>query len=493
MWFFKLIESFFKRERGEQGSGLMTVLGVSLVVTIAAGTITSSIVMASNLTYNKLSGQQADEAAEAGIVAAVNDYQSGNCKNFFENTTLKYKYNVYRSTAAEAPTSTSGSGTYAGCPGSNGEGQGSAADRWLVIKSIGRGTKEKILKTKLAIYKLNPENESVVPQAITAARLDLRSGFVLNKASGVNGQTDVYIKDSNYNTSIYSWFKCASSATINANVKYNSDDSFNYEKNNLDASYVQDCAINGNLKIKDKSNASSNLNLKNIEVKGDVCSTDNLISKTDASKVSGKLYKSVDCLTDEEGTRFGYVPDMSNAVKATTESCESTTELIKQILTVSKLNNGENNILDLTECSNATLKSIWYGTDVKNIVIDGDITLVYKQSFRMRSTNITALGDNQSFNLVVPSGVAKSDDSSYVTGMETSYIYNVKLDPSVSSFMYTPHSLYHAYSVINGQVYAGAQFYNGATTTLNYMPVGLPDAEVKIKDIGKAKDLIRVY
>lgn len=494
MWFFKIIESFFKRERGEQGSGLMTVLGVSLVVTIAAGTITSSIVMASNMTNDKLTAQQAEEAAEAGLNKAINQYRIGECvasppKNDKTDEPI-YKYNFYRSNSDEFPTRKDAPGTYAGCPGSSGEGVGSTADRWVLIESTGYNEKETISKAKTAVFKIEPDHNNVIPQAITAGQVELIGTLNLNKASGVIGDSNIYIKDSTYNN-VSSFFKCSSLVNINANVKYESKNSFN-EYNNTKS--LQDCNINGNLSI--DAPVDPSVDLSNLGVNGDVCSERTPIPQATAKKVKGSLIKSDDCST--EGLRYGYVPDMEGSIPVNTESCNNWSSFSSQVKQVSGRNNGESNILDLTGCTDtASFAAMTYDSSYKDLVIDGDVTLVFNKYFKFNRTTIESSGGNHNINFVVPSSVSNPEDSAYAYG-NTSTFTNVKYKEGTSGIAYTPYNFQTYYATtINGQIYAGRQYIArdqyDSVTTLNYMPVGLPNAEKKIKDIGKAKDLIRVY
>lgn len=495
MWFFKLIESFFKRERGEQGSGLMTVLGVSLVVTIAAGTITSSIVMASNFTSEKLSQQQADAAAEAGIADAVHIYQTGNCvASSPMHDSPKYKYNFYRSNSENYPTTKGEAGTYAGCPGDSGEGSGSKADRWVMIESTGYG-KNNTSKAKTAVFKINPANMSVIPQAITASQVDLKGGFSLNKAPGSTIKPSIYMKDSAYNN-ISSFFKCASNSIINANVKYESKNSFNEYEGGVS---TQDCTINGNLNIDTPS--TPNIDLSNLTVNGDVCSKQTSIPSASAKHVAGKLYKTTDCST--EGTRYGYVPDMTDSFAADPESCTDWASFSEQIKEVSGKNNGENNILDLTNCGATSTDASNFAemmyvsvSPYRELIIDGDITLVFNKYFKLRNTSIKSSKENHEINFVVSAKDADSSDSAYPSGVGTSTFTNVVYEDGTSGMVYTPYSFQTYYNtVINGQIYAGKQYISQTSSAIvvNYTPVGLPNAEKKIKDIGRAPDLIRVY
>lgn len=486
MWFFKIIESFFKRERGEQGSGLMTVLGVSLVVTIAAGTVTSSIVMASNMTAETLSRQQADEAAEAGINDAINTYSTGECKSYItKNSSPKYTYSFYRSTSDTAPSSKTSTATYAGCP----KETGSIADRWMLIESVGYG-KNNTSKTKTAVFKVTPKNMNVIPQAITANKVDLKTRFNLNtNPSVVGSNVSIYTSDlvCDVGTS-------TTKSVVNANLKYDSS---------LSLAPVGNCTINGNIEANIDS-ASGVVDLNGMDINGNICSSTNF---QNIEGLKGEKRTSVNIPCNYEGTRYGYIPDMSNSVEVKTAGCTDWGILKEQIETVSGQNDGKNNILDLTACGsgsdNTKLRKIMYddasteGSGSRDLSLKGDINLVFSKGFLLNNSTIKSESpsDNHTINFIIPSNTADSSQSSIPSGTGTAFFRNVKYDDGISGTIYTP-SNFTAYTgtVINGQIYAGGTFTSNTVVTLNYMPVGLPDAEKQIsKDINSTPDLIRVY
>lgn len=491
MWFFKLIESFFKRERGEQGSGLMTVLGVSLVVTIAAGTITSSIVMASNLTSEKLSQQQAEEAAEAGINDAINAYLKGDCVvSSPMHETPKYKYNFYRSNAENYPTAKGETGTYAGCPGDAGEGSGSEADRWVMIESIGYG-KNNITKTKTAVFKIEPKTINIIPQAITSNITTLVKAKI-DKSNGVIGKPNIYSSGS---------FVCAYDTIINGNLKFHSTD------NNIHSSVWTDpntCIVNGNFDIRIDNSSVTSLDLKKLTVNGSTCAN----KATTASNVKGNKYNkssATDC--QYEGTHYGYVPDMSDLPASNIFSgtkCTSPTTFASSIAGIS----GENAIVDLTGCDKTSIEAITNSTSVKNLNIKSNITLVFKERFMLNKINVKSSDSkHHTLNFVVPSSEASSDSSkcpdlTYYSRV-VSKANEVNYSGGTAGMIYTPCSLDILDSNITGQIYSGNSDSNSSLSlspstlekenTFSYMPVGLPNAEKQIKDIGRAPDLIRVY
>lgn len=484
MWFFKFIESFFKRERGEQGSGLMTVLGVSMVVTIAAGTITSSLVMASNFTANKLSAQQADEAAEAGINDAIKAYITGNCKTYITTSSSpEYTYSFYRSTSDTIPTSKNSNATYPGCPSET----GSIADRWMLIEAKGYG-KNSISKAKTAVFKVTPKNMNVIPQAITANKINLKTNFKLNTDPSVVGSSaSVYTSELVCETGT-----ATTKSVINANLKYKSSKNLAPEGN---------CVINGNVNANiDNTNGSTEkFNLGSVEVLGDACANTTISKTAQAVNVKGKLYNTSTC--SYNGQRYGYVPDMSDAVSASINSCTDWNTLKKEIEDTSAKNNGKNNILDLTICGsggdNTKLRKIMYDdatTGSRNITLKGDIDLVFTGGFLLKHSTINSAPGtgNHTINFINPSKTADPNESS---GTGSAYFSYVKYADGISGVVYTPGN-FTAYTgtIINGQIYAGEVFTSSTVATLNYMPVGLPDAEKQIsKDINSTPDLIRVY
>lgn len=493
MWFFKLIESFFKRERGEQGSGLMTVLGVSLVVTIAAGTITSSIVMASNFTSEKLSQQQADAAAEAGIADAVHSYQTGNCvASSPMHDSPKYKYNFYRSNSENYPTTSSSSGTYVGCPGEEASGgTGSKADRWVMIESTGYG-KNNTSKKKTAVFKVTPKHMNVIPQAITGNIVGIHKTQV-NKDNGIMGKPSIFSSQS---------FSCYFGSNINANVKYQNTD------NKIISSLWEnpdDCIINGNFDIRIDNSSVNSLDLNKLTVNGNTCAN----KTTLGGNVKGKKYNKAS-ITDCQynGTHYGYVPDMSNLPPANIFSgtkCTNPSTFSSAIEGVS----GENAIIDLTGCDKSSLESITNSTSIKNLNIKSNITLVFKERFMLNKINISSSDSKyHTLNFVVPSSEANPD-----TAKCSSATYNSKVASEATEVNYTDGTAGNIYtscsldvtdSNIIGQIYSGNSDSNSSLSIspstiesekskFKYMPVGLPDAEKKIKDIGRVPDLIRVY
>lgn len=488
MWFFKLIESFFKRERGEQGSGLMTVLGVSLVVTIAAGTITSSIVMASNFTSEKLSQQQADAAAEAGIADAVHSYQTGNCvASSPMHDSPKYKYNFYRSNSENYPTTSGSSGTYVGCPGEEDSGgTGSKADRWVMIKSTGYG-KNNTSKSKTAVFKLEPKNMTVIPQAITANKIDIQYPFNLNAEPAVTGST-ASIYTSNFICNVET--NDSSRSIINANLKYDSG---------TNLAPVGNCIINGNIEA-NISSGNEDVDLNGMEINGNICANKKF---KNIEGLKGEKRTSINVPCNYEGQRYGYVPDMSNAIKPTVKACTDWNLLKTQIESASGENNGEGNIFDLTVCGSgvdkAGLRKLTYddatASGSRDITVKGDISLVFDKGFLWRNSTIKSSSSKKhTVNFILPSKTASDVNSSVPSGADTSFFRDVKYDSGVSGIIYTPYSFTNYIGTeINGQVYAGETYTARGVSTIKYMPVGLPNAEKKIKDIGRAPDLIRVY
>lgn len=513
MWianFFKNIFSM-KRVRDESGSGLITVIGVTMVLVVVASAITSSLIMSSTMTSSKLALQQADQASKSAINAVSqkllqnSGVNKDSCRfNSLESTgDPKYQFNAYRSTNRSMPTVTaSGKVNVSGVSGvyaidKNNDECIQKADRWIIVEVIGEG-KDKTYKSEWAVFKIQPENLSVLPAAITTSQMDLRSALTLNNAPGVTGAPNVYLSDSTKDSTT-SFFKCVSSATINGNVTFDSKESF--PEYNGEA-MTQACTINGNLNL--NTPGTTAISMPNLNINGNVCSKITPITKT--SNISGSAYKTTSCITN--GTRYGYVPDLSDAVtiSASDTVCSNLDALKAKVLEVSKMNNGENTFLDLKSCNSATLNSSTEGLNssaiIKDFTIDGNVTLVFSDYFRLRNATITALGENQNMNFVVPSKVADASDSTS-TGT-SSYFYNSQYVGGASGVIYTPHT-FQTYSAsksttypiypttINGQIYAGVQYMASTPTIINYTPVGLPDAEKKIADIDKAPDLVRVF
>jgi len=508
MWILKFIKNFLKRERDEQGSGLMTVLGVSLVVTIAAGTITSSLIMASNLTADNLSEQQAKEASAAGLSDALSKYTSKKCEktvdtNVETNTTSpKYTYFFYRSTADTLPDNPEASSSFSwGCPGGefdNGTGTGSKADRWVKIKSIGYG-KNGATNEETAVYKVQPENMSIIPQAVTGNLIALADGSVIKKSQGVTGSNpSAYVSDS---------FICGvvntrdennytKSNILNGDLKYNSKNNFSYE-----GSYQTPCTINGNIDAKEDTTNTS-FKIGSTEVNGNICANKS-ISRTNAPKSSGRLYKgSTSNPCNTQGVFYNYTPDMSenSTVKLAASQCTNWNNFRNAIISQT----ADHTFIDATLCDYKDLKTILSTPSLnKTLPLKGNATLVFNNYLEIDNLKVSVdstVKKELFFNIVIPSDNPNSGTASPSGPKNTSSIYalsanNIQYLSGTSGNIYSAHGMVmiSGKSNVNGQAYSDAIVYV-VDSTLNYMPVGLPDAEKKLtKDIGRAQDLIRVY
>src|SRR5690606_39006188 len=126
-----------KREQvaKDEGSGLITILGVTMVVAIVATSVTMSAAVSTNFTYTQLNAQQASDfsdAAMADAVSMLSDDDIGYNACFYENndgkvSTKNYNYTIYRSSGAAVPVNgVDDPQVKQGCP--------TDIDNWVLIK-----------------------------------------------------------------------------------------------------------------------------------------------------------------------------------------------------------------------------------------------------------------------------------------------------------------------------------------------------------------------
>lgn len=432
------IRTRMKQHKDETGGGLITVVGVSLVVTVVVGTVLTSAAVSTQFTYSITNQQQADNASEAGIQQAVSAISIGECSDTV--TDDLFDYTVYTSDADAQPTSVEDATVRVGCPTDD--------DKWVLVESVGKGAND-AMSTLTGVFDVSTGSDTLA-HAITAKNVDLRTAGKMNIAPGVEKNQATIYSD---NTP-----ECATTNPIDATLYIN----------NTDIKKFNNCLINGDVKAKDNIlvEPSSTIN-------GDVCSLKDATGASDSIK--GRTLKNdPDCAT--YGGYYGYVPNIpSDVVKFTNKQCISWSTFSTAL---ENLGPGDH-VIDATSCNNFVFVSSQYN---KPLELQGDLTIV-KNDISMYRIDVTSVvPEAVTFNVVAPSGSSNPDASTCgnPTAANAS-VREVTYANGVHGMLYTPCSVNLWDSDITGQVYAGEKFTmtNGEFT---YQPSALYDPVDTIAD-----------
>jgi len=457
-------------QRNEDGAGLITILGVSMVVLIVAASVTTSAAVSTTFTYSQLQSQQASEHADTGLTEAIATLSSGDkCINAKAPTDDEpYGYNIYYSISKEKPSTTNTEdGTYErGCPI---EG----ISQWILIESYGEG-RNQTLTTKQAVFEVAGIGGNVLPHAMTAGIMNFQKIGELNTANGLtSNQPSLYVSNPNANSIL-----CSSSPENPVKADF-------YWNNDIIRWF--DCSVEGNVKVASGLSVRDSANI----IKGDVCSP--LHINDTGNKVQGeKIRNNPDC--GFYGGRYGYQvkPEAVDLKVTKTSECNNSLAIVQNYIN----NNPGKKIIDLTQCS-----SNWNSQMNKELIVNDDTTILFNRiSISNLKINSTS-NKNVTVNLVTPSGTADANDSTCTSGTTTPENFSrSSYGAGVHGMVYTPCNLDIDSSHITGQIYSGGTLRmtnsdnTGAykNTTLTYMPSALPDAVVNIQDSDKKSELIRV-
>ena len=454
-----------KREQvaKDEGSGLITILGVTMVVAIVATSVTMSAAVSTNFTYTQLNAQQASDFSDAAMADAVsmlsNDDMGYNACFYEHNdgkvSTKNYNYTIYRSSGATVPVNgIDDPQVKQGCP--------TDIDNWVLIKVDGKGRQD-TLHSETAVYKIAKFNEEYLPHALQAGKMDLNAVGSLSVAQGVlASQPTIFIDDGDSNSASNPFLNCKSSTPINANIFLNNT---NTEQTVNFPVASNECHINGDV----IANGAINLRASGM-YNGDVCSHSTVGSSAYAK---GTVEQNAsDC--GFYGTMYGYVPQPSVIEKPfTDQSRHCRWSNIQSYL--QSLEDDSHHIVDVSICS-----STFGNTLPKQLELSSDITIINNNSASSSnnlSANLTVSskdGKNHSFNIVRPSAEANDNASNVCT--TTDYVTDVTYNKGVHGMIYTPCSLNVDKSNLIGQIYSGNKLTMAGNSSLSYMPSALVKA-----------------
>lgn len=482
---FKKIKEKFKN-RDESGAGLISLLGVSLLVSTLVISTTQLASYGALFTQNNTSNQQANSAAEAGINSAIYNYLQGTCKDRIATTDEpKYTFNVYHSTSNAQPPVLSDPSFAPGCP--------TQWDTWIGIEVIGYGKNNSYVK-KEATFKLQSIESSYLPQTIAGKNINTKNTNVSTEPGAMFSNASIYSADGNI---------VCDSSKLQANIKQNN------------GTFTNACSINGNYDTNGSLSSSSTGTID-----GDVCST----RATSESGVKGTVSNNQDaCIKD--ATEFGYTPSylvnpssVPTIIMLKPEQCNSWSTFTSA---VNSWDVRKDQIFDLRKCDTGML----FNSGVKReLNVRNDLTLIM-DNINISNLTITQKPDDDQLrrvNLVKASADPLADSSTCFSGYNPLYpindnwyydgdpnsitdpgnlnrdepgatgtVNNLKYKPGVYGVVYSPCGLNIKNSDIRGQVYSGGDLTMDSTNVL-YMPTSLQLPVQNIKDTGHTPSVLRV-
>lgn len=457
----KFIELIKERlsQRDNEGAGLVSILGVSMIVLIVAGSVTASAAISTTFTYSQLSSQQATDYAEAGLTDAIAKYESGVCQNSASNENSSYSYSVYRSSSSvEPPTNVNDPQTKPGCP--------QPEDNWLIVKSVGKGINN-AESTKTGIYKIVGKDENILPHAITTSTLDTKTIETLQTANGLSSNQPSILLNG---TSAFrhTFLICDKNNSIDATVNIN----------NQGLRSVDNCTINGNVKIKAALSPKTT-----VDINGNLCTQDVLYA---VPKVKGTITRN-DPNCSIVGSKYGYVPKAESitTLRSTENACRSWDGFASYMKNLEKT---QDHIIDVRGCN---LYRILNTTASETLEISTNITLL-TNDITMNTLNINSKADKDvSFNFVTPSTTSSPNNSTNTTALcgADNNVTELNYGTGVHGIIYTPCSITINNSSITGQIYAGNKV-KLDQTSLTYMPTEFTDPVDTIQD--SKTSLVRV-
>lgn len=458
-----------KREQAgkDEGSGLITILGVTMVVGIVATSVTMSAAVSTNFTYTQLNSQQASDFSDAAMADAVSMLSNddiGYNACFYEHndgkvSTKNYDYTVYHSSGAEVPVNgVDDPQVEQGCPTSE--------DNWVLVKVDGKGRQD-TLSSETAVYEIAKSNEEYMPHALQAGKVDLKGVGDLSVAQGVSAsQPTIFVNDGNLvEQTVY----CDKNRAIKANVFFNNDNT-DGSTTAFPGGSTEGCLIEGEL----IGNGGLTISLLNT-INGDVCSHKDVSDNSNA--VKGQVLRNQeDC--GFYGTMYGYVPQPTAIVKPYSDSTRHCRDWATVQAYLESLPDDKHHIIDLSACN------VLGGTanPLKPLNISADMTILIQDQGRtnlLSSTTISSKdGKDHVFNIVRPSTDANASSSSICTTVDN--VDKVQFNKGVHGMIYTPCSLNVSNSNIIGQIYSGNKLTMAGNSSLSYMPSALVNAVAPI-------------
>lgn len=460
------------RKRTEEGAGSISLMVASLAVTIMAGMALTSATLSLSTTYDQLSQRQADAAVDLALNDAVNIMNAGNCFIAQSNSPDgKWRWQIFKTKNEKMPMSNEQDDVYSGCP--------TYEDKWVLIVATGKG-RDNTFSKKIAVYKTygtastkKPEiiigdtGSNAIPQAITGKKVVLTNNKKIEQATGVTGS----------NGSMY-----VGSEGLNC---VDSEMKINIHSSNTANSQITRCSIYGDVNTNGKGQSYFSAS----PLYGDLCSTVSVTSQS-APMIKGNL-KNTDasCASKVKGTFYGYLPDPRDGVKFTETQCSSWSTMREKIMGMK----GDKNMADLRGCTAAQINSTLNSSGGKTILLQGNVTILLNEGASAQNIAISSTdGKPYTLSFATPSPLSSVSESKCGVPGSTNTYNKITYSSGTSGVLYSACSLTVNNSTINGQLYAGETL-TMDSTSLNYSLVELPYAFRSVKDIGKGRQLIRVY
>jgi hypothetical protein len=445
------ISERLKQPKDEKGGGLLSLLGISSIVLIAALSIAGAATFGTILTHKNLANKQASSSIDSGISEALFKLSSGSCDASGFDSTLKYSYEVYHSAALTAPSAVDAPELVAGCP--------TDLDRWVLIQSEGEG-KNNTKKKSVATFKWIGDDARIIPQVITGEQVNLTSVEVLGSASGIKVRPTIYSKNGGV--------LCVDSLEkLEKNVNITVDG----------ATSPIDCSITGDIR------AISDADLNSAEIEGDACSTGFL---PNASNVAGETLESAaNC--GVIGSMYGYKPNFaSNTISLNADTCANFAKF-KQIV---EADYSAPTILNATSCGTEFTNMLSTLDDKTFDIGANELTIVVDEDTTIRRLTVKTSDGPSSLSFAIPSDASNSAQSSCSISASLN-IEDVVYKEGVSGMFYSPCSTNVKSSDISGQVYGG-QSVTIENTSIQYYPIELANADLMVGDGKLPKHLVRV-
>lgn len=447
------ISERLKKPKDEKGGGLLTLLGISSIIGVAALSVAGAATFGTILTHDNLATKQADDSAGSGISEAFFKLSNGSCVANGSDTTLKYSYQVYHSEAPTAPTAVDAPGLVAGCP--------TDLDGWVLIESEGEG-KNDTKKKSIATFQWVADNSRVIPQVITGQQVNLTSAVTIASASGLKIRPTIYSKNGGVSC-------VGTSGSLNKNVNISVDD----------PTSPVDCSITGDIR------AVPDADLNSAVIMGDACSTGFL---SNATNVAGETLESA-TTCGPTGSMYGYKPNYSsNTVPLSAVACANFAKFKETVETAY----AEPTILDASLCG-ADLTNTLSSADAKTLSIgSNELTIVLDEDTSVRNLTVVTSEGPSTLNFVIPSFESNSTQSSCFAIPASLSLENVVYKEGANGIFYSPCSTNLKGSDISGQVYGG-QSVTIENTNIHYYPIELVNADSIVGDGSFQKHLVRVF
>lgn len=497
MSFRKLKKRFLNNKKDETGAGLVSLIGVSMVVLVTAGVVTSAATFSTQKVNSSLSQQQASDYAQMGLNRAEN-YISRMIRGLDPNVLAlketvydgEFSVQIYKSNKDELPNlekvisksdpsenksisqKLAEVGIQAGNP--------SPTDKWVIAVSTGKGLHANTI-TLISAYEWRDTDVAVSPYTVAANNVIL-SGSTIGSSSGVTSRPVVFSDEGHIDCK-------KESIGVNQTV-INGDIRKDKNTANTTASKIEGCKINGTVYTKEK------LNVDKADITGVIMKSSNESNFITGLDPNGKAFETyVDTgLLNWKPTLYGYYPKLTENINPnpdelkvlpmTSEQCE------KYNIFASLVNSLDRpTILDGRTCSNTN--ALYSGPDIK---LKTDVAVIVDKAPSIRNAKISSAdGKHHSLTIAARAG-AESTNSVPVnsSGGGIMKASNVKTEPGASLMLYSSDQL----SIENGSDFTGQAM---AGTTLNmhnssihYHPVKLLGTTKVVSPKNGSAALVRV-